>query len=358
MAAWRTPGGCCFRCLGRPGRLGQRVRPLKACRPSPAEHGAPQHYHELNDDYHAGARPSQARLPSHGRSAPLWQGAPPACPGGQGREPAASPVFEEPVEGGITRFIAVYQCQDAARIEPVRSGRFVDVQILQPLGKVLFAYSGAIQPVIDAIDSPGSLLEDVGADRAGGAFWRDNTRLEPHNLATSTAALYSAAATFGFPLTQPPAPYFQYGRAPLGGTPASAVHLWFSNLDETTWTWGVRSRRWFRSYSDTGPAIQGDDVQVSAANVVVLRVNEYPTPYVEDETGAHENELTLTGSGQAYVFRDGFELKGMWERPSLSQPATFVMPDGAKMNLTPGNTWEELLPTTASYSPAAFSVAG
>ena len=87
---------------------------------------------------------------------------------------------------------------------------------MQPLGKVLFAYSGAIQPVIDAIDSPGSLLEDVGADRAGGAYSRDDTRLEPHNLATSTAALYSAGATFGFPLTDPPPPYFDYGRAPLG----------------------------------------------------------------------------------------------------------------------------------------------
>jgi hypothetical protein len=234
----------------------------------------------------------------------------------------------------------------------------VDVQILQPLGKVLFAYSGAIQPVIDAIDSPGSLLEDVGADRAGGAYTRDNTRLEPHNLETSTAALYSAGATFGFPLIDPPPAYFDYGRAPLGGSPARAVHLSFSNLDETTWTWGVRSRRWFRSYSDTGKAIQGDDVQISAANVVVLRVNEYPTPYIEDDTGAHENELTLTGTGQAYIFRAGFVLKGMWERPSLSQPATFVEADGAKMTLTPGNTWEELLPTTASHSAASFSIAG
>ena len=31
---------------------------------------------------------------------------------------------------------------------------------------------------------------------------------------------------------------------------------------------------------------------ISAANVVVLHVVEYPTPYVEDDTGAHENELT------------------------------------------------------------------
>ena len=58
------------------------------------------------------------------------------------------------------------------------------------------------------------------------------------------------------------------------------------------------------------------------------------------------------------MFRDGFVLKGMWERPSLSQPATFVMADGAKMNLTPGNTWEELLPTTASNRAAALGIAG
>ena len=62
---------------------------------------------------------------------------------------AADIVFEEPVEGGITRFIAVYQCHVTSRIEPVRSARFVDIDILRPLGHILFAYSGAIQPVVE-----------------------------------------------------------------------------------------------------------------------------------------------------------------------------------------------------------------
>ena len=97
-------------------------------------------------------------------------------------------------------------------------------QILQPLGKVLFAYSGAIQPVIDAIDSGASLLEDVGADRASGAYRRDSTRLEPHNLFTSTAALWSAAAALGYP-SQEPAPIFKYGRLPAGGTAVRVVNV-------------------------------------------------------------------------------------------------------------------------------------
>lgn len=252
-------------------------------------------------------------------------------------------VFEEPVEGGITRFIAVYQCRDATRIEPVRSARLVDAQILEPLGPVLFAYSGGIQAVLDEVDSQGSLLDDVGADKAGGAYTWDPTRYAPHNLETSTAALYAAAKTFGYD-PGPPAPIFTYGRMVPGGTPAAQVELHFP-LDVTTWAWHPGTHLWFRSYSDTGRAMQGDNVQTTAANVIVMKVQEYPTQYIEDADGSHENELVLTGSGPAWVFRDGVQFYGKWERPSLSEPASFVEPDGTKIKLSPGVTWEELVPT-------------
>ena len=277
---------------------------------------------------------------------------------------AADIVFEEPVEGGITRFIAVYQCHVTPRIEPVRSGRLVDLAILEPFGHVLFAYSGAIQPVVDAIDSSTSLLEDVGANKAPGAYQRDPTRIAPHNLMTSTAALWSAAAALGYP-SQPPAPIFKYGPLPAGGTAVGAVNVYYP-LDVTTWTWKAKSGRWVRYYSRTPsqaaaegqvgtPAIQGDNVQISATDVVIMHVVEYPTPYVEDDTGALEQDLRLTGTGEAWVFRNGVELKGTWDRPTLAQPATFSEADGTKITLAPGNTWEELLPTSDSISVVAPS---
>ena len=81
-----------------------------------------------------------------------------------------------------------------------------------------------------------------------------------------------------------------------------------------------------------------------------MHVVEYPTPYVEDDTGALEQDLRLTGTGEAWVFRNGVELKGTWDRPTLAQPATFSEADGTKITLAPGNTWEELLPTSDSIS--------
>jgi hypothetical protein len=251
-------------------------------------------------------------------------------------------VFEEPVEGAITRFIALYDCQGAPRIEPVRSGRFDDPEILEPFGKLLFAYAGAIQPVVNEIDAPGSFLEDVGIYKAPEAYWRDPGRYAPNNLVTSTSALYAAARALGYKQV-PPRPIFSYGPPPPGGTPASEVSI-RSPLDTTTWTWRAPKGLWYRSYSDTGPAVQGDGAQVTASNVVVMLVDNDETPWVEDDTGTHEYVLDLTGSGTAWVFRNGRQYLGRWERPSLAVPAVFVGRDGTKLTLSPGKTWEELVP--------------
>ena len=51
--------------------------------------------------------------------------------------------------------------------------------------------------------------------------------------------------------------------------------------------------------------MQGDGAQITASNVIVMLVQERPTPYPEDDTGALEHELTLKGKGPAWVFRDG-----------------------------------------------------
>src|SRR5437867_2276323 len=50
----------------------------------------------------------------------------------------ADMIYEEPVESGITRFIVVYQCEDATRIEPIRSGRLTDPLILVQFGEPVF----------------------------------------------------------------------------------------------------------------------------------------------------------------------------------------------------------------------------
>ena len=74
-------------------------------------------------------------------------------------------VFEEPVEGGITRYAAVFQCQNVALIGPVRSARNIDIGILGQLGNPLEAHVGGINPVLANIDASPIVNVDLGDER-------------------------------------------------------------------------------------------------------------------------------------------------------------------------------------------------
>ena len=259
---------------------------------------------------------------------------------------SADVVYEEPVEGGITRFIVIYQCRDADRIEPVRSGRIIDPQIVGQYGAhPLFAYAGGIAPAIAAIDS--SSLIDVGVLKAANAYTRDPNRPVPHNLMTSTGALYRTGEAQNAPQGAP-GPVFSFGPVDPAGTPASGVCVSFPYSD-LTWTWSQGSNGWLRSYGN-GPATRGEGGQITAADVIVMRVILYPSPYVEDPTGAHENLLKLTGTGSVEVFRNGVMIAGTWKRPSLSDKTQFEDETGHTISLAPGNIWIELVPTTVQVA--------
>ena len=86
--------------------------------------------------------------------------------------------------------------------------------------------------------------------------------------------------------------------------------------------------------------LEGNE-RVSAANVVIQVVTVTDSDFL-DSAGNPSPEVELTGSGKAYVLRDG---TGRWERESLKDVTTFVSKDGTEIELAPGRTWVELLPS-------------
>jgi len=251
----------------------------------------------------------------------------------------ADVVYEEPVEGGITRFIVVFQCHDAGRVGPVRSGRTTDPKVLVQFGRPVMGYAGGQAPVVRAIDRAGVI--DMNYNIAISAYIRDDSRAAPHNLYTSTRALWKAAKA----KEGAPAPVFAYDPELAGPSrKARTVHLPFSPYSDVFWKWSRTQAAWLRSHG-TVPHVLEDGSQVQAANVVVMQVQVRSGPIV-DAAGNHSPEVDLTGSGKAYVFRDGRMIVGRWERSSLKDVTTFVTKAGAEIALAPGVTWVELLPDT------------
>jgi Protein of unknown function (DUF3048) N-terminal domain/Protein of unknown function (DUF3048) C-terminal domain len=255
-------------------------------------------------------------------------------------------VFEEPVEGGITRFAAVFQCESAPLVGPIRSARNIDIGILGQFGKPLLAHVGGIQPVIDNIDSSPITNVDLGAH--GSIIDHPSGRVAPYDTYASTTAMWGLYPTN----TTAPAPIFGYAAAaPAGGSPVTSVAIPFSSNSNVVWKYDGQLHA-FERYYGTTPDTLSTGAQNTAANVVVQFVHVTYGPWLENSTGGLEVQANLytAASGTALIFRSGDEYPGTWSRSSLGQPTQFVTKSGAPIALQPGETWVELVPTTVTVT--------
>ncbi len=252
-------------------------------------------------------------------------------------------VYEEPVEGGITRFITIFQCGDANRVGPIRSGRTTDPLILMQYGKPLLGYSGGANKVRKAIQH--SPVIDLSVANQPSVYTRDPSRVEPHNLYTATTDLWAAGKKAAKSAASAPDPVFTYSDKYDGKSKKVAqVHLAFSSYSDVYWDWSKRDGAWLRSHGALAHTLE-DGSRVSAVNVVVQQVDVVAGDII-DPAGNPSPEVDVVGSGKAWMFRNGRMIVGRWQRASLDDQTTFQTKAGVVISLAPGNTWVELLPST------------
>ena len=261
-------------------------------------------------------------------------------------------VFEEPVEGAITRLLAVFQCRGAPSVGDLRSARQPDVGILSQLSDPLFVHAGGINPVIALLASAPLIDDNLYSGSHGSAIIQEPGRESPYSTFVNTASLWA----FNPSDTTPPAPIFQYSAAlPAGSVAGSgaSVHIPFSSSSDVTWQWNP-SAGYLRYYSGVPDKLL-DGSQTTAANLVIMSVQTTTGPWVENSQGAHEVEVTTTGTGPLVVMRDGVAITGTWSRSSPTQPATLTSTAGVPITLQPGNTWVELVPDGIAVTTTAAS---
>jgi hypothetical protein len=258
---------------------------------------------------------------------------------------AADIVFEEPVEGGITRYVAVFQCHGTSMVGPVRSARNIDIGILGELGHPLLVHVGGIQPVIDNIIA--SPIKDFELGDYTSIIQHPPGRVAPYDTYTSTTAVWQLRPT----AANPPKPVFSYSKEAPKGTPVASVSIPFSVYSPVVWRYDAKAGKFLRFYG-TAPDVLANGVQNSASNVIVQFIHVFYGPWVENSEGGLEVQANLAthASGKAIVFRNGVEIPGQWSRATLTQPTSFTTTSGQPITMQPGTTWVELVPTTVSVT--------
>lgn len=268
----------------------------------------------------------------------------------------ADVIYEEQVEGSITRYAAVFQCRDApGLVGPIRSARWTDVQMLSALGHPILVHVGGIAPVLAYIQSSALINLDLGD------FPKLNNnpagRFAPYDTYTTTQGAWGQASRPALA----PAPIFSFSSVAPKGQSVSQVHLDWSGTSDIYWRWNVATRTWLRFYnvgSHSAPMIQADlladQVQNQAQNVVIQMTNITYGPWVENSGGGLEAESHIIGqSGVVYVLRDGVMVKGTWRSPVNGGPTQYRDASRSPIALSPGRTWVEIYPlgSPVSVSP-------
>lgn len=246
-------------------------------------------------------------------------------------------VYEELVEGGLTRYVAVWHSSVPQQIGPVRSIRPMDPGIAGPFGGMM-AFSGG-QPhfvaAMQAVSTSTSVIHGGGTYDA--YYSRGGQHAAPHNVILQAAQLQADNAQIA-----PPQPQFAYSdddTAPTSqsaGGPASQLSLAFSQSQSRQWGCDAATGRWARGQQGAAD-LDASGTQLSAANVVVLRVQIIPN-------GDIPQTMLESYSGDGFVASGCSWAPVTWSKPDIATPIQILDAAGQPVVLTPGNTWVELVP--------------
>lgn len=240
-------------------------------------------------------------------------------------------VFVELVEGGFTRYAAVFQSENVGTVGPVRSMRTTDLNLLAPLNRPLFASSGANSRTTQAVNAS-SLVNISAATGAGGAYFRNNSRSAPHNLFSTDSALRNSSSSGGAP------PRMFTIRRP--GTPlrnssvaSNGVNV---NYRSTTVNYSWNGSGWDRT-QDGSATVDTNGVR-TAPETVIVRFTRYGTSPAD----AASPEAITVGSGVAWIFTEGRLIEGSWSKPTAAAVTEYADSDGNPVEIQPGRVWVEL----------------
>jgi hypothetical protein len=274
-------------------------------------------------------------------------------PSGQSGLDSADVVYDEPIEGGFGRFLALYQCGNPTRVGPVREADPEDPSLLTQYGSGILASAGIAPAVLQVVTSTAGLVNEDSI-RHGTAYFRDSTgRQAPYNLFADPAKLraYKVPAIYASkPLSAPPS---QFSFVPLvtpaaSGSPRPSASpransIRFQLGPKVQYQYDTATASYLRQENGQ-PHLSDSGTQIRVMNVVVMWV-QMSTGQITDAAGNTSIPVpTVTGTGNAMVVTRGVEHDGTWSRPDNTSVISFVDAAGKPMPFTPGNTWIHLIP--------------
>ena len=250
-------------------------------------------------------------------------------------------VFDEMVEGGLTRLVAIWQSNQPAAIGPVRSIRPMDPDIISPFGGIV-CFSGGQRRFVEMMGATKVFNASETTEQGKGTFSRSTDRSAPHNVIVDVSKLAEHHPEIA-------APQMMFDFAPdLAGATATTAGKALKKITArfpaatATWTPDSTGASLLRTQDGKMHTDAADGSQLRATNVVVLDVG-IDRSYLDHKYG-NVPKTVMNSSGTAYIFSVDHYIKAKWSKADQTSKILLMDSTGAAILLAPGNTWIELLP--------------
>jgi hypothetical protein len=261
-------------------------------------------------------------------------------------------IYEAPVEGGITRMLAVYQdISDAGVVGSVRSARNCFIDLAQGHDAVLIHAGGSPQAYTAIINRGITSIDGVNGGRQQ-IFYRDQDRRKKmgyeHSLMTSSELIAEHFPTYKLRLDHSDG--YEYGMifaddgTPAGGTPAAELTVAFSAAKTTSFSLNPADGKYLVSQYKKAYTDGNDGSQLSVTNIIVLETS------ISLISGDSEGRLNvrLTGSGSGYLACGGKLVEIGWQKDDAQSPFMLTQKDGTPLTLGCGQSYFCIAPKGAA----------
>lgn len=253
-------------------------------------------------------------------------------------------VYEIIVEGGITRYMAVYKDKDTAKIGTVRSSRdyYLDYALENDAIYVHFGWSPQAQ----------ELIGKLGVNNINGlydnAFWRDNPMNLPyeHTAYTSMEKIMKVAKNKGYRLTSEKDLLLNYSVDEVSleneesSLKADNVSIRYSNAVTTSYKYNPTDKLYYRSVNGSAQKDYVTKKQYTAKNIIISYVDNGNIS--NDDKG--RQELNNIGTGKGYYITDGYSIPITWTKTSRNEQTVYKKLNGEEITVNDGNTFIQIAP--------------
>ncbi len=264
---------------------------------------------------------------------------------------AAAQVWQAPAEGGIPRYMLVFQDARPASVGPIRSARQYFIEWAAEW-TAMYAHVGGSPEAMATLRSSGAgqLVYNADGFRFEGTdMWRVTERAAPHNVYTDADHLGSMAAKVGA-VDGPIEPIWAFGdAAPAFDRPTGTTITIHYPYETITYRYQAATNTYARFIDGAAtPQVDAaDGLPVSPTNVVILRMR-----FGKLNDGHPEKkrlEAEDVGSGEAIISTNGRVISGTWEKAAADAPTLLFGPDGLPITLTAGQTWVQVIALSYAY---------